>query len=522
MVVFRSIWNFGIATGLIGLLMWGEKASADYPLDADSHPDAYARSTAVIRDVLTPGEDTSIVIVGNSQSVLYGDARMPWGIARTWPLDFTGWTNGVAAWNLYQLGFADGLTHRRVQNNGQYAPVLTDRWNCTPQVVQEITTNASVASGEIVFQVPCRASVRSLFHNGDWAAGRALKARMVYFADTAAALPTVTDLSYNTFGSGGNEAAEAAHFEAGGLNMWPQDGLLALPAFTGDVGIHFRQPSTGDGLTIANAFVYGGTYFCAYDAADPSQRIPGKSLTSISFEGWRSDDHLREGGCAGSGTSRSYDSDDLQTYLDACGVADREHVLCIVQTTSNDVRRADNAPEAFEQFTADLVRKYDTVFRTLGIEDARYLLVEAWHVNGAVDESWWDGYRGALFTLASHGIDAAADDAEPIPAERIAAVSLYHAHDGTHFGPLLDGAGIHPANAAAVDFFTGALWQAIQADPACPGDVDGDGMIELDDFFTLLQSWGSCEATCRTDTNMDGMVGLDDFFTLLQSWGTCD
>jgi hypothetical protein len=56
------------------------------------------------------------------------------------------------------------------------------------------------------------------------------------------------------------------------------------------------------------------------------------------------------------------------------------------------------------------------------------------------------------------------------------------------------------------------------------GDVDHDGDIDTDDFFSMLQHWGPCEQPamlCPWDVQPadgDGRVGVEDFFYLLQHW----
>jgi hypothetical protein len=63
----------------------------------------------------------------------------------------------------------------------------------------------------------------------------------------------------------------------------------------------------------------------------------------------------------------------------------------------------------------------------------------------------------------------------------------------------------------------------------CPADVDDDGEVGVNDFFSLLQHWGDCPeapAECPwdltgADEQPDGEVGVSDFFMLLQQWGAC-
>jgi len=57
------------------------------------------------------------------------------------------------------------------------------------------------------------------------------------------------------------------------------------------------------------------------------------------------------------------------------------------------------------------------------------------------------------------------------------------------------------------------------ADP-CPGDINGDGFVNINDLLVLLGSWGPCEG-CPADLNGDGVVNIHDFLVLLNLWGIC-
>ncbi len=53
------------------------------------------------------------------------------------------------------------------------------------------------------------------------------------------------------------------------------------------------------------------------------------------------------------------------------------------------------------------------------------------------------------------------------------------------------------------------------------GDLDGDGVVGINDFLLLLAAWGPCPAppaTCPADLDNDGMVGINDFLILLSLW----
>ncbi len=55
-----------------------------------------------------------------------------------------------------------------------------------------------------------------------------------------------------------------------------------------------------------------------------------------------------------------------------------------------------------------------------------------------------------------------------------------------------------------------------------PGDINGDGVVGIDDFLILLGSWGPCPAPpepCLADVDGDGEVGIGDFLIVLGNWG---
>ncbi|MDG2055423.1 MAG: hypothetical protein P8J86_12030 [Phycisphaerales bacterium] len=53
----------------------------------------------------------------------------------------------------------------------------------------------------------------------------------------------------------------------------------------------------------------------------------------------------------------------------------------------------------------------------------------------------------------------------------------------------------------------------------CQGDINGDGLVGLNDFSTLLVQWGSTGP--EADLNNDGLVGLADFELFLVGFGEC-
>jgi hypothetical protein len=58
----------------------------------------------------------------------------------------------------------------------------------------------------------------------------------------------------------------------------------------------------------------------------------------------------------------------------------------------------------------------------------------------------------------------------------------------------------------------------------CPGDINGDGEVGIEDLADMLAAWGACPPApdpCPSDLDGDGLVGITDFLDLLTFWGPC-
>ncbi len=55
-------------------------------------------------------------------------------------------------------------------------------------------------------------------------------------------------------------------------------------------------------------------------------------------------------------------------------------------------------------------------------------------------------------------------------------------------------------------------------DPMLPGDVNGDGMVNVTDLFAVMDAWGPCEG-CSADLNGDGIVDVVDLLEVVGNWG---
>ena len=53
----------------------------------------------------------------------------------------------------------------------------------------------------------------------------------------------------------------------------------------------------------------------------------------------------------------------------------------------------------------------------------------------------------------------------------------------------------------------------------CPGDVDIDGEVDIDDLLPLLGDWGGTDTA--SDINLDGTVNVLDLLALISAWGPC-
>jgi hypothetical protein len=51
-----------------------------------------------------------------------------------------------------------------------------------------------------------------------------------------------------------------------------------------------------------------------------------------------------------------------------------------------------------------------------------------------------------------------------------------------------------------------------------PGDINGDGVVDVEDLLQMLGEWGDCPAPCPEDLDGDGDVDVDDLLILLSNW----
>ncbi|MCI0366150.1 MAG: dockerin type I domain-containing protein, partial [Phycisphaerales bacterium] len=82
-------------------------------------------------------------------------------------------------------------------------------------------------------------------------------------------------------------------------------------------------------------------------------------------------------------------------------------------------------------------------------------------------------------------------------------------------GKNIVGTGTNPAG-------QNEIWIAHLGTPIAPGDLTGDGIVNIDDLLALLSDWGSCPApstVCPADLDGDGSVNINDLLMLINNWG---
>lgn len=57
----------------------------------------------------------------------------------------------------------------------------------------------------------------------------------------------------------------------------------------------------------------------------------------------------------------------------------------------------------------------------------------------------------------------------------------------------------------------------------CGGDIDANGLVNVEDILLLLSEWGQCDgvSSCFSDQNEDSTVDVNDLLMLIANWGTC-
>jgi hypothetical protein len=58
-------------------------------------------------------------------------------------------------------------------------------------------------------------------------------------------------------------------------------------------------------------------------------------------------------------------------------------------------------------------------------------------------------------------------------------------------------------------------------DPCCDGDLNDDGVVNVNDLLTIINQWG-CTDCDNEDLNNDGIVNVSDLLIVVGQWGPCE
>ncbi|HJO16453.1 MAG TPA: M64 family metallopeptidase [Phycisphaerales bacterium] len=73
--------------------------------------------------------------------------------------------------------------------------------------------------------------------------------------------------------------------------------------------------------------------------------------------------------------------------------------------------------------------------------------------------------------------------------------------------------------AARSALMTRSLSWTIEASQPCPGDLDGNGVVSVNDLLAVVDAYGT--GSPSGDANGDGIVNTDDILIILGGWGPC-
>ncbi|MHC4220560.1 MAG: M64 family metallopeptidase [Planctomycetota bacterium] len=188
----------------------------------------------------------------------------------------------------------------------------------------------------------------------------------------------------------------------------------------------------------------------------------------------------------------------------------------------------------FGIFRPTSTSKMRTLGRPFNLPSAEGLILEIYKIVDPIDDSTPTGHiLAATDTVfvdpmdpVGHSLEVAWSlDASPIPNATAATLEL---------GGLGMGLGVHELSVTVTDrtplvrdeiareiWMTRTLTWDVFA--TVPGDMNGDFLVDWQDFDLLLQKWGSCgepcPPACHGDFDGDCIVGSGDFLIMLRNWG---
>ncbi|HBZ97803.1 MAG TPA: hypothetical protein DEO57_08155 [Phycisphaerales bacterium] len=279
----------------------------------------------------------------------------------------------------------------------------------------------------------------------------------------------------------------------------------------------------------------GGLYF---HVDESGMRTPGfyysyLADSSWSYEGFYSNkepDHKLD---------KRFPRSDLVHWLDATTIDPAQPIL-FTWHFAPEVLTYDEIRSAFEQMADEL----DLAAATVGIADVRHLIIipHMYYFSGGlgtgpIARQVMEDHVQAAFALAEE-------------RDNVSAASIYTATDGVlfngsseatqwlldhgfdHFeyglattdlvnepqsGNLLDGNQLHPLDEPSAAFFATILGDILR-DAGCPGDLQGNGIIDVLDLLVVIDQW---DQPSESDIDGNGVFDIGDVLEVLESWGDC-
>ncbi len=96
-------------------------------------------------------------------------------------------------------------------------------------------------------------------------------------------------------------------------------------------------------------------------------------------------------------------------------------------------------------------------------------------------------------------------------------------HDGELLVSEVNGSihRVNPATGLVIETLTSPIFTDAIEVRLPPGDIDGDGVVGINDFLIVLGRWGACPPSpdpCPADLDGDGVVGIGDFLLVIGNW----
>lgn len=88
-------------------------------------------------------------------------------------------------------------------------------------------------------------------------------------------------------------------------------------------------------------------------------------------------------------------------------------------------------------------------------------------------------------------------------------------------GELIDAHEINEDGAIAATARSSGVRRAVLLTPASPGDIDLNGVVNVNDLLLVITTWGLCPPAgeCPADIDGDSQVGVNDLLLVITNWG---